>query len=415
MRKSVLFSLFILMLTLFSCEKNEIGDLTAVAIPVTQSVADFRASVEVLPARQIKESGKIYVYQDIIFINDKNEGVHVIDNSKIGHPRKMTFIKIPLNTDVAVKDGKLYANSGMDLVVFDISNLEAIEETVRIQDVFPNYFHETPSDVAYIDYQQMNNQDEIIVDYKIEYKKIERADWRNGGVATDGWFASESGSLASGGSGTGGSMARFNIQDDFLYIVDQSNLSVLDISNPTNPEVLHSEGIGWNIETIFNYEDHLYLGSDRGMYIFSIEDQVIPQFVSYLQHVQGCDPVVVQGDYAYVTIRGGNECGQNFNQLDVVNIKDKSKPFIEETYEMDGPYGLGVKDDRLFVCDGDSGLKVYDTQNTPDLRLIDQFSNINTYDVIPMEEVLLLVGDHILHQYAYDGSKIDLISSFNLD
>ena len=82
---------------------------------------------------------------------------------------------------------------------------------------------------------------------------------------------------------------------------------------------------------------------------------------------------------------------------------------------MSNPHGLGIKDDWLFVCDGSAGLKVYDIEETPDLRLIDQFSNINTYDVIPLEDKLLMIGDGILYQYSYKSNEINLLSSFALN
>ena len=409
MKKLLSIPVLIAFFALFSCEKDNDTNLATVAIPVTQSVADFRASVKIQAPRNIQESGKIYAWQDYIFINDKNEGVHIIDNTDPFNPRNIKFLKIPRNMDIAIKDEKLYADNGMDLVVFDISDINNITESARVQDVFPNYYNLAPEGASYVDFQNFNPTQEVIVGYIMETRKIEQAQ-----VQPDGQWL-ESASDGGGNLGTGGSMARFSIKNDYLYVADEAKLSAFDISNPASPNLVSSEYAGWNIETLFNYEDHLYLGSDRGMYIYSIENPASPQSVSYLEHVQGCDPVVVKDNYAYVTIRGGNACGQNFNQLDVVDISDKQNPFIEKTYEMSNPYGLGVKDNWLFICDGDAGLKVYDIENTPDLRLIDQFSNISTYDVIPLEDKLLMVGDNILYQYSYKGNEISLISSFALN
>ena len=409
MKKLLSIPVLIAFFALFSCEKDNDTNLATVAIPVTQSVADFRASVKIQAPRNIQESGKIYAWQDYIFINDKNEGVHIIDNTDPFNPRNIKFLKIPRNMDIAIKDEKLYADNGMDLVVFDISDINNITESARVQDVFPNYYNLAPEGASYVDFQNFNPTQEVIVGYIMETRKIEQAQ-----VQPDGQWL-ESASDGGGNLGTGGSMARFSIKNDYLYVADEAKLSAFDISNPASPNLVSSEYAGWNIETLFSYEDHLYLGSDRGMYIYSIENPASPHSVSYLEHVQGCDPVVVKDNYAYVTIRGGNACGQNFNQLDVVDISDKQNPFIEKTYEMSNPYGLGVKDNWLFICDGDAGLKVYDIENTPDLRLIDQFSNISTYDVIPLEDKLLMVGDNILYQYSYKGNEISLISSFALN
>ncbi|WP_298245997.1 hypothetical protein [uncultured Christiangramia sp.] len=408
--KNLLFVLLLSPLFLFtSCEEDSDDGFTTVAVPVTQSIADFRASVEIQAPREIKESGKIYAWQNYIFINDKNEGVHIINNTDPFNPVKVQFLKIPRNTDVAIRNNMLYANNGMDLVVFDLSDMNAIKEAGRVKDIFPNYYRNPPpGQVSFVDFENFDYNTEVIIGYITESRKIEYA---RGDLVNEPFFSEADG----GGSGTGGSMARFTINDELLYIAEESELSVVDISNPSNPVELSSEYAGWNIETIFHYQDHLYLGSATGMYIYDLENPESPQQVSFLQHVLGCDPVVVKDNYAYVTIRGGNNCGQNFNQLDVVDVSDKNNPRIVSSYEMNNPFGLGVKDDWLFVCDGDEGLKIFDTKNTPDLSLVDQFTNINTYDVIPLDDKLLMIGDNTLSQYSYKGNEVNLISTFSLN
>ncbi|HSP12406.1 MAG TPA: hypothetical protein VLO29_07745 [Salegentibacter sp.] len=410
---SLIALLLMALMTLFtSCEKEtETGNMELVAVPVTMSVADFRTSVSIQEPKEIEQAGKIYAYKDYVFINDVNRGVHIIDNSNPENPQKIKYLKIPQNTDVAIKEDMLFANSGMDLVVFDISDINNIRQQERVEDVFENYQPSAPVGAAFVDTENLDFQKEVIIGYVLERRKIEmvRDDWR--------LLAAESfNSDASGGAttGTGGSMARFNIKDKFLYVVGQQTLSVFNISSLTSPEHISTDYIGWQIETIFNQDDYLYLGSSTGMYIYSIEDPSAPEFVSMLQHVLGCDPVVVDGDMAYVTIRGGNECGQSWSQLQVIDVADKHNPQLLATYEMDSPYGLGFKDDLLFVCDGDSGLKIYDKTQSPGLTLTDHFQDINTYDVIPLEEVLLMVGDDMLHQYTYADNEIRLLSSFSL-
>ncbi|PTX44708.1 hypothetical protein C8P64_0690 [Christiangramia gaetbulicola] len=409
--KRILSLASILMFLIFvSCSEETDEDLVSIAVPITQSIADFRASVKIEQPRNIKESGKIYSWNDYIFINDKNEGVHIIDNTDPYSPVKVKFLYIPRNMDIAIKDFKLYADSGMDLVVFDISDMNNIRETTRIKDVFPAYIETVPDGAFYVDFENFNPEEEVIVGYHMEKRKIEQTPIELGWMETASNFASDGGS-----TGQGGSMARFSIKENYLYVADQESLSVFDISNAADPNRISSEYAGWRIETIFNYEDHLYLGSATGMFIYSIEDPASPHYVSFLQHVLGCDPVVVKDDFAYVTIRGGNECEQNFNQLDIVDISDKQNPVISNSYEMNNPYGLGIKDDWLFVCDGDAGLKVFDIKNTPNLEQVDHFSNINTYDVIPLDDKLLMVGDNMLYQYSYKGKEVNLISSFALN
>ncbi len=400
---------FVIALLLVACEKEPVpGDTVEVAIPVTLTIADFRASVAINEPKNVEESGKIYAYKNYIFINDINEGVLVLDNSNY-NPVKKKFLKIPGNTDIAIKDEILYANSGRDLVTFDISDINNIKILDRLEDVFEDYHPPMPAGAAYADYSGVSFGEDIIVGYTLETRpKPENAIGLDGGLVFSN-SANESSTI-----GTGGSMARFNIAGDYLYTVAPNMLNVFDIGDHNNLQKLRSDYVGWQIETIFNKEGYLYLGSALGMYIYSIEDPSAPLFMSHVQHVRGCDPVVVDRDFAYVTIRGGNECGQNNNQLEIIDVKDKANPQLLKIYQMDSPYGLGIHKDKLFVCDGTSGLKVYNTSNTPELELTDHFKDVNAYDVIPGESVLIMIGENKLRQYSYKSAEITLISIFEL-
>jgi len=88
-------------------------------------------------AREIQKAGKIYVYGDILLVNEKSKGIHIIDNSDKQNPKNLYFIEIPGNIDIAVKDGYLYADSFTDLVVMDIRNLDDIKTVKRKNDIFP--------------------------------------------------------------------------------------------------------------------------------------------------------------------------------------------------------------------------------------------------------------------------------------
>jgi hypothetical protein len=412
MKKRTLLSFLPLFLIFFAaCEKEEpAGEYYEVAVPITQPISEFRASVKIQEPRVITEAGKIYSYKDYVFVNDKYQGVHVIDNRDPYAPEKIHYINIPRNLDIAVKDNMLYADSGMDLVVFDISNIENIKQVERAKDVFSNVNFNIPEEAAFVDTESFDPEQEVILGYSMDRRRIEMASQPH-------WTVDNAALESSGGNstGTGGSLARFKIVSDYLYVVDQQNISVFDVAALSQPQKVFEEYVGWDIETIFNQDDHLFLGSTTGMYIYSIENPEAPSFVSMIRHVLGCDPVVVKDDVAYVTVRGGNLCGQQESELLVIDVADKSNPQTLMTYEMQNPYGLGVREDQLFVCDGDAGLKIYNTTNTPDLTMTDHFEDVNTYDIIPLDEVLLMIGDNILHQYNYKNNEINLISSFNLN
>jgi hypothetical protein len=83
------------------------------------------------------------VYGNLILFNERNRGIHVIDNANPAAPVNLLFLPIPGNIDIAVKDNILYADSYIDLVAIDIGDLSNIHEVNRKQSIFPYDPHQT--------------------------------------------------------------------------------------------------------------------------------------------------------------------------------------------------------------------------------------------------------------------------------
>ncbi len=415
MKKKLLFVLSLTTFLFISCsDSDEDGEFAEylVARPLVMSKADFANGVDIIPPKPIDESGKVYAYQDYIFINDKSRGIHVIDNSNPQQPVKISFIEIPGNVDISVKDDFLYADSIMDLVVLDISDITNIRQVNRLENVLREgiFF---PFEADIVEYDSYDYETEVLIGWETvtERRRIEDVQ------SSDRFFGDFAVAEAfnSGTTGQGGSLARFKIVNEYLYAVDSHTINVFDISDLENPQDLEDVYAGFDIETIFNRGNHLFLGSMRGMYIYDITSPATPTFVSEFQHGTACDPVVVDGDYAYVTLRGGNGCGALESGLFIVDISNIENPELTISYPMDEPFGLGVRNEKLFICDGSSGLKVYDKTNVEAIELLNHFKDIVTFDVIPLENHLIMVGDEVLYQYEYLNDGIRLISQIGLN
>ena len=105
----------------------------------------------------------------------------------------------------------------------------------------------------------------------------------------------------------------------------------------------------------------MFMGTPTGMLIYSLEDPLAPKYRSSVSHVFGCDPVVVEDDLAYVTVHSGNTCGQNTNELMLIDVSDVDQPNLLVTYGMKCPKGLGIDNGTLFLCD--EGLKVFNAKD----------------------------------------------------
>lgn len=207
-------------------------------------------------------------------------------------------------------------------------------------------------------------------------------------------------------TGTGGSMARFAITGNTLYIVSQASLEVYDIENGAEPVKKTNKKLGVGVETIFPYQKNLFIGTTTGMFIFDNSVPENPSLVSQYWHIQSCDPVVVQDQYAFVTLRSGVTCrpGNTLSSLDVVDISNLTTPNMVSSTVMESPYGLGVADSLLFVCEGDKGLKVMDIRDPRKPVLKYNYPDVTSYDVIPTENRLIVTGDKGLYQYTFNST-----------
>jgi hypothetical protein len=410
-----IFSLY--MFLFISCEDSTYKEYTGNA-PIYMTYDDLRKSVATEQNVDLVNPGKIYFKDNYIFIVEELKGIHVYDNSNPASPVKKTFIKLPGVIDISISGSTMYADSFVDLVVLDVQNIDNIHEVARVKDILPYTVPpvENKYPMANIDQEKgvvtgwnvktIREKVNMINTYPIYWDKDVFYETMNATGASSG--------ISGSGVGVGGSMARFGIKGNVLYVVDKNTLKVFDISVKTDPVEANDVYPGWNIETMFLTEKTMFLGTTTGMVIYDLSVPLSPQYLTFFTHARSCDPVIVDDTLAYVTLRTGTTCGGTQNTLNVVNVKDIKSPSLVATYSMNNPNGLGKKGDILFVCDGSAGLKIYDASNpkTISSHLIYTYSNINAYDVIPVGNVLILIGDSGLFQYDYSNIKnISLLSS----
>jgi len=271
-------------------------------------------------------------------------------------------------------------------VVFDISDLNNISVVERLEDVFNVYNYDYPIEANAIDFGDYDVEETIIVGWTLSIERRKKMDEND--IDITGVLSNAS---AESSTGAGGSLARFQIVQDYLYDVGNYEMTIFNIQNMNAPELVGTQNAGWNIETMFQADGYLYLGSTRGMYIYSLLNPASPEFVSEFVH------------------------GQLESVLEVIDIKDKSNPSLVNRYTLDNPYGLGVKGNQLYVCDGTAGLKIFERETPKDLKMVTRLENVQAKDVIPLENKLLMIGGNTLYQYAYKENNVELISSYLLN
>ncbi len=190
-------------------------------------------------------------------------------------------------------------------------------------------------------------------------------------------------------AGKGGSLARFTIVDNYLYLVDDVTLKVFDISDPQNTVLVNTIHLRFGIETIFPYKNRLFIGSSDGMYIYSISDPVTPVLLGEALHTRSCDPVVANDSVSFVTLRGNQPCGPAEDGLYSYNIRNLMNPVLISTQHIPTPHGLGLQDSILYVCQKTNGMSIYNINNPAAPRLRGNINDRVFEDVICYGDLLI--------------------------
>jgi hypothetical protein len=426
--KKTNFTLIVLLSIVFlsSCYDTKVREIKqTIKIPIYEytTQAEAEANLKQQKPQDFTTFGKIYIYNNYLLINERGIGIHIYDNSNPAIPVQVSFMNIPGNLDMAINNSVLYVDSYDDFLVLDISDISNIQLLKRMDGIFPQ------------SHPKFNG---VIIGYKDTVIITEER------INPDfGWFGNQdnnsdnvvalnsiseinsSGGFNNGGTGTGGSFARFTISKNHLFAIDNRNLNNFDLALANDPILVNSTPIYevQEIETLFPYNDHLFIGSTNGLVIYDITDPNNISFESVFSHATACDPVYVQDDVAYVTLRtnlNNPRCFGNLNQLDILDVSSVNAPQLVQSFPMINPHGVGVDGNLLFVCEASSGLKIYNvtkqsTGNKLDSVAIQELAwkqDIKAYDVIPNNGILIAVGDNTLKQYNYgDPSNIYEISS----
>jgi len=387
--------------------------------PIFMSTETFRNSVKVSPEpHAITSIGKMCFYNNYLYISEPGKGIHIINNADPTNPQVIGFIELLGNADLAIRNNRLYADSYIDLVWFDITNPGQPELQGRLDSIFPTALPITGNNYG-IDYTKSyggTNQG-IIVGWKLTEKTEDvnhyTGGWLKGGVMYDGLVMTATPSTNASSTGLNGSMSRFTIYNDRLYSVINNSLNIFDLTGDTPQKAAGNLYVGWNVETIFSYKTNLFFGTSTGLLIYSVTDPLKPVYQSSISHAYACDPVVVDNDLAYVTLHSGSICdvSANENSLIIIDVKDVKNPTQLVTYNLTNPKGLGIDNGKLFLCD--DGLKIFqlDTPQTLMAHQLVHYKGMDGYDVIPSNNILMMIATDGLYQYDYsDLNNIKQIS-----
>lgn len=218
-----------------------------------------------------------------------------------------------------------------------------------------------------------------------------------------------------------GSYATIIPVDDYLYAVDKGELYTFKMIDK-KAELVNQQDVGFNIENLHHNEGRLLIGSQEALYIYAIDNDGIPVRKSTTEYQQldifyPCDPVIAEGNYAYVTLSSGQGNCRNtrINELRIFDITTLTKPVLISQLSLNEPKGLGLKDDHLYICTR-SGLQVVNIKDKKVPQIVNDVNDITGKDIIVNGDKLTIIDKTKLAQYKIESpKKITFLSNIFLD
>lgn len=394
------FSTLLLSLFMTSCIKDKTLHTYTITRPEYSLKSTVYNAISSQAPQPITSFGKMYILGNTLFLCEAEKGVHIIDNANPAAPINKAFIQIPGIRDMVVKGNILLADCYIDLLSIDITDPMQAKLVNYLPNVFPDRLYVNG---FYLDTSK------VITSWITKDTTVEEGNVFIYSYSTANTTSSE----YSGGTqqGKSGSMARFALQSNYLYTVSNWSLSVFDVNDAKLPVLKNTQSLGWNIETIYPVNDKLFIGSQSGMFIFSIASPTQPTQLATFQHATVCDPVIADNQYAFVTLRSGTTCQGFTNELNIIDIQQINHPNLVATYPMTNPHGLSKDGNLCFICDGSSGLKVYDVSNIQQIQLKQTIPMSKAYDVIAFNHHAYVTSDDGFYQFEYTtGDDLKLLS-----
>ncbi len=401
---TLLLSIFCLAL-LSACKKNKgtIQQTYNKAIAVYEDENTIRKININAPSRSIQNTGKIFYGKDVILIGEKNEGIHIINNTSKGTPTNAAFINLPYTNEFYVKDNIIYAICHYDLVKIDIASPSQPQLIYRVNNAFGNTIKDA------------NGRLLVGFDHKITTETFEIGSAKEVALRENSTlyfdfqdevipFSEVPSSFIGSSAKNKGTLNRLAFDNSHLYVIGRTDIHTFEDLGSTI-EKRNKKYVGEDLETIYTENNNVFIGSKSSMIVMTKTSN--PQKVSSYTHVVSCDPVLPHGNIAYLTLRsvGSNGCNNNVNAVEVIDISNINNPTKINEVQLNSPYGMAVMNNRLFIGEGNNGLSVLDISSPANPILLNTYRNISTFDVIkhPTDsDALLITGSNGIKQLSYN-------------
>ncbi|OFZ40669.1 MAG: hypothetical protein A2485_15915, partial [Bdellovibrionales bacterium RIFOXYC12_FULL_39_17] len=165
------------------------------------------------------------------------------------------------------------------------------------------------------------------------------------------------------------------IKDNYAYVLAYNYLSIVDISNPSSPQVISSFNDPINLagaSSFYLSGNYVYVANkdDNSLKIIDVSSIYDLKIIGSLQdnsNLAGARSVYVDGNFAYVA-------AETADGISVIDVEDVSSPilmgFVSST-SLNGVRNIDVSGNHLYAVNGvDSSLTIVDISSSTDPNIV---------------------------------------------
>lgn len=308
------------------------------------------------------------------YVADGDSGIYILDISNPENPDSVQLIKTNYAYSLHIQGNYLYASCYDEgLRIFDISNPLALQEVGfydtggyqidiyasnnfiyasqfrRGFDVIDNTISNSPVEIANINLpysQKIHGSDNYV--YIVSDFTLKIIDVTNPGLPQQvaSWE-------------TGGYINSIYISGSYAYLCGNPDLLILDISNPHSPsEVASFNGVPSSPRDIYAEGNYVFLTcGNYGLHIIDISNFAELTEVGSFTDVDYLRAVQVVGNYAYVT-------DHYLGLMRVIDVSNPAAPLEVSTFQTEEARDLYVSGNYAYLINPWMGLRVIDISDT---------------------------------------------------
>jgi hypothetical protein len=179
------------------------------------------------------------------------------------------------------------------------------------------------------------------------------------------------------------------LENDFAFIADEGGMSIFDVSDSTNPQIIwqpieHEDGVDIFVEdTLCVLTTRQYGTVDYYLSIYGISNLSSPVLLSKTYFPSGAAGVYIVENILYVACGGDG--------LQVFDITNPSSPVLISTYSQNSRVlKVSVVGDYAYITDWNNGLEILDITNLNEIVLKGYYRTRSAKNVFVRDSLIFL-------------------------